>query len=133
MVRRNESIEYEKYKQDIIDYPEDFYQGLYKNIKWTIIRIDGHRNGYLHNLTEEEIDKIEPYVHGGITFKDDEKNIIGFDFSHGGDFFHGYMIDLYINNNYDVSLLEPLLNKPGTYKDYDWIINHIEYLIDKLY
>ena len=128
MTRLNSS-EYDKYRQDIENYPNAEYSGTYKNRKWVIRRGHGHLSGYLYDLTNEEITKMEWKIHGGITCSDN--NFIGFDCFDSGDYFNGYLVDVFLKNNPEMDV-EFYKNSPGTYKNYEWVLNHIKELFDEI-
>ena len=128
----NEVDQYQRYLQDLIDYPLNQYNGIYRNISWSIKRIYGHWDGYIHGLSDNQIDIIEPYVHGGITAK--QYRTIGFNCAHSsslkdnslnrekGDYYHGWLRQ----QGYNSILYQP----NNTYKNYNWIVNHLYSLID---
>ena len=111
------NIEYDRYLADH-DKPNGSF--VYHGIKVEIKKhIDmGIWNGYLF-LTNLQADLLQKDVHGGWTYQDE--HLFGFDTCHG---FIDFIPSLYLYSGY---------YHPGsTYKNYDWMVQHIKHIIDKL-
>lgn len=122
--------EYQRYHQDLEEHPLLMYTGNHKGYKWTMKRVMGHWCGYLHNLTEQEINKMEPHIYGGITGGGTDS--IGFDCAHHGDYSVGNIVDLLSKEGMDEKTIDYWKKDHGIYKDYSWVLNHLQVLIDLL-
>ena len=127
--------ERDRYQKDLQDYPETKYADTYRGYQWTMKRVNGHWCGYLYNLTSEEINNIKGDIHGGITggFTDSMGLAISFDCAHYDDY-EGFIIDYlrYLRSRDDDDVID-IFEQSGTYKDYNWVLNHIKELIEKLH
>lgn len=119
--------QYQDYLDDLQTFPENEYPGTYMGISWSAKRSGlGHWCGYLHGLNLEQINKIKPKMHGGITYQD--TNTIGFDCAHFGDFSCIHTYEFGVDHEMDI------LNPPSyqTYITFPWVEKHIYDLIDLL-
>lgn len=116
-------IQFDRCKADLIAHPETEYKGSYEGVEWLICRAEFGWCGYWIGLTENQIKLIENDVHGGITGGAD--NSVGFDTDHYTDF----SIPLVLTDpeNYFPSVIGIT---SGTFKTYDWCLNHIQEMID---
>jgi hypothetical protein len=106
-----EIVEYHKFTEDLEKYPKNTYVGTYREIDWSVVRRhESYWCGYIHIKYDDEFEDFD--VHRGITYRNDDK--FGFDCAHWGDYRNGF-----------------LYHAGDVYKTRDWVITHIEQIIDQ--
>ena len=114
---------------------ELLYKGRYNGYNYYILNLGTHPTAYIeipkgHKYYKVEYDNIDIYVHGGLTYSDNElmgvesKNwFIGWDYAHDGDYM-GFYAD------------EMFLERPSLLSEKQWtteeIIKDCESVIDQL-
>ena len=127
--------QHDRHVSDRATHPLDgTYTGTYKGVAWKI-KWNVSWCGYWFNLTGDQINQIEDQVHGGITcgYVYDHKYVsskiydcIGFDTCHWQDY------QVWDHNILPSDIIESLNPPNRTYKDFDYVFNHIKEIIDQV-